>query len=93
MTVAVTGEAPSADFSLMLQCAASLGGEWTDLLALPYGETVASAPSSSSKDTTTPLGEACTLEAASDSATSATFVLTYAAEPEPPVRFYRVVRP
>ena len=93
VTVAVTGEAPSADFSLMLQCAASLGGEWTDLLALPYGATVTSAPSSSSENTTTLLGEACTLEAVSDSATSATFVLTYAAEPEPPVRFYRVVRP
>ena len=92
VTVAVTGPAPSADFSLMLQCAATLGGEWTDLLALPYGETVA-ASSASTKSTTTILGEACTLKATPDSATSATFVLTYAAEPDPPVRFYRVVRP
>lgn len=93
VTVAVTGAAPSGDYSLMLQCAASLGGTWADLLALPYGATVASAPASSTKSTTTLQGEACTLKATSDSATSATFVLTYSAEPDPPVRFYRVVSP
>lgn len=92
VTIVVTGAAPSADFSLMLQSAESLGGPWSDLLSLPYGEAVA-ASSARTESATTLLGEACTLAISPDSATSATFVLTYAEEPGSAVRFYQVVRP
>lgn len=92
VTIVVTGAAPSADFSLMLQSAESLGGPWSDLLSLPYGEAVA-ASSARTESATTLLGEACTLAISPGSATSATFVLTYAEEPGSAVRFYQVVRP
>ena len=90
----VTGPA-EAGTELMLQFATSLGGAWTDLLALPYGDAVANAPidPAVSSSVTLKTGETGVLWTGAPDGESAVFRLIYDEKPADDVRFYQIVLP